>query len=158
LFICLLFFYYFFSLSLLPPKSNQIKTNFQSRLQRQTPNLLLGHGPMAIRICSGFLWCRKQKFEILTTFRPTAKPPKISVDENPNPCVSSSSSCNRNGGLSIDEEDFTSPTTISESETDPKSSKIPLSRFLAFNASDSSNDLGIWWGVLMGEDRREKDG
>jgi uncharacterized protein (TIGR01568 family) len=58
-------------------------------------------------------------------FQPTAKPRKITADENPNPCVSSSSSCDRNGGLSVDEEDFTSPTTISESETDPKSSKIP---------------------------------
>jgi uncharacterized protein (TIGR01568 family) len=56
-------------------------------------------------------------------FQPAAKP-KIIAEENPNPSASSSSSCDRNGGLSIDEEDFTS-TTISESETDPRSSKIP---------------------------------
>ncbi|XP_040993441.1 transcription repressor OFP6-like [Juglans microcarpa x Juglans regia] len=57
---------------------------------------------------------------------PTQKPKTtISPAENPKPCISSSSSCDRNGGLSMDEEDFTS-TSISEAETDLiRSSKNP---------------------------------
>uniref|UniRef100_A0A2N9INS7 Transcription repressor n=1 Tax=Fagus sylvatica TaxID=28930 RepID=A0A2N9INS7_FAGSY len=79
-------------------------------------------------------------------FEPTPKPknenpkPKIVINENTiRPCISSSSSYDRNGGLSLDEEDLTS-TTISEAETDPNTSQIPSKIFSSIAVEKDSDD------------------
>ncbi|KAB1222633.1 hypothetical protein CJ030_MR2G010230 [Morella rubra] len=71
--------------------------------------------------------CSKARPSDVIEPQPTQKQ-KITGNGNRKPCTtSSSSSCDKNDGLSVDDGEYFTSTAISEAETDPKSPEIPIS-------------------------------